>query len=100
MCPYGMELYLFISEIIIAKMIEFKPDVIIFMEDTIEDRIGINPQVKGLILNDFSTKVQNKIYIFKEFGLTDFVYENVNTTVGSTSETVHEVNRKKLVSTL
>ena len=51
LCPYGMELYLFISEILIVKMAQFKPDVIIFMEDTIEDRVGIKPQVKGLILN-------------------------------------------------
>ena len=30
--PYGMELYLLFSEIIIEKMADFKPDIVIFIE--------------------------------------------------------------------
>lgn len=69
--PYGLELYLFISEVILSKMIEYKPDIIICIEDFDCNQVSIDPQVRGLILNDFSAKVQNKIYVFKEVGFTE-----------------------------
>jgi hypothetical protein len=63
--PFGFELYLFISDVIINKMIDFKPDIIIYMEDYDSDCVVIDPRIRGLIINEFSSKVQNKIYIFK-----------------------------------
>lgn len=68
--PFGFELYLLMSELIIGRMTEFKPDIIIYLEDYDSDEIAIEPRIRGLILNEFSAKVQNKIYVLKEFGIT------------------------------
>jgi hypothetical protein len=69
--PFSFELYLLISEIAVAKMIDFKPDIIIYIEDFDCDEVSIDPKVRGLIINHLSSKVQNKIYVFKEFGITE-----------------------------
>lgn len=46
-------------------MIEFKPDIVILIEDYDGAQPGVEPDVKGLIINEISSKVQNKIYILK-----------------------------------
>jgi hypothetical protein len=67
--PFGFELLLLVSEIVIPKMVDFKPDVILFIED-FDDRPFIDPKVRGLIVNLLSEKVQHKMYVFREFGVT------------------------------
>ena len=42
----------------------YKPDIVIYYED-MPCGLGVEPGVKGLILNVISEKVQNKIYVFK-----------------------------------
>jgi len=58
-------------EILMDKMTEFKPDLVIFIEDFPCDQVCINPKVQGLIFNEISSRVQNKIFIFKEVGPCD-----------------------------
>lgn len=53
------------------KLLEYKPDIIIFIEDFDTDSPSIDAKVRGLIINEFSEKVQHKIYILKEFGITE-----------------------------
>jgi hypothetical protein len=50
-------------------MIDFKPDVILFIED-FDDKVLVDSKVRGLIVNQLSEKVQHKIYVFREFGVT------------------------------
>lgn len=66
--PYGMELYLFFLEVLMDKMTEFNPDMIIFTEEFPCDEVTIDPKIKGMIINEVSSRVQNKIFIFKEVG--------------------------------
>lgn len=51
-------------------MNDFKPDTIIYIEDFDTDTVSIDPKIRGLIVNQLSEKVQQKIYVFKEFGIT------------------------------
>ena len=69
--PLGHEFYCLMSEVIIPKVGEFKPDIIIYMEDIDSSEVGVKSDIRGLILNDLSAKVQNKIYVFIEFGMTN-----------------------------
>lgn len=62
--PFGFELLLLVSEIAIAKMVDFKPDVILFIED-FDDKPLVDPTIRGLIVNLLSEKVQHKIYVFR-----------------------------------
>ena len=50
-------------------MIDFKPDVILFIED-FDDKPLVDSKIRGLILNLLSEKVQHKIYVLREFGVT------------------------------
>ena len=69
--PFGFDLYLLMSEIAVPKMLEFKPDIIVYIEDFDSDYASIDAKVRGLIVNEFSEKVQHKIYVLKEFGITE-----------------------------
>lgn len=62
--PFSFELLLLVSEIAIPKVVDFKPDVILFIED-FDDKPLVDPKVRGLILNLLSEKVQHKIYVFR-----------------------------------
>ena len=65
MCaPFGFELLLLVSEIVIAKMVDFKPDIILFIED-FDDQVLVDSKIRGLIVNQLSEKVQHKIYVFR-----------------------------------
>jgi hypothetical protein len=44
-------------------MTEFKPDLIMFIDALPLDSVSIEPNIKGLILNELSAKVQNKICV-------------------------------------
>jgi hypothetical protein len=42
--PFGMEFYLFFSEMIVPKIHKYKPDIVIYYEDLpCESEVGINP---------------------------------------------------------
>ncbi len=69
--PFGYELYLLMAEIVVPKMNDFKPDSIIYVENFDNDAVSIEAKVRGMIINQFSEKVQQKIYVFKEFGITE-----------------------------
>lgn len=43
----------------------------IFIDDLPCDKVNMDTKVKSLILNEISTRVQNKIYVFKEIGPTE-----------------------------
>lgn len=66
-----MELYLLFLEILIDKMNSFKPDAILFVDAFPLASLAVQPNVKGLIINELSAKVQNKISIFKVIGVPD-----------------------------
>ena len=46
-----MELFLLFSEIIIEKMTDFKPDIVIFIEESPCDKMLVEAKVKAMILN-------------------------------------------------
>ena len=75
--PLGDEFFLFFSEILVPRMAEFKPDVIMYSEDIEDGTVGMQHHIRGMLINELSSKVQNKIYVFREFGIDEQVIKLV-----------------------
>jgi hypothetical protein len=49
-------------------MADFKPDIVIFIEDSPCDSLIVESRIKALVLNEISSKVQTKMFLFHEIG--------------------------------
>lgn len=63
--PYGFELLFMFQNIYFQMIEEFEPDAIIFVEDYVNTKQIIQPEVRALLLSEMMERVTGKVFVMR-----------------------------------